>query len=143
MNELMLISIKTKYANQIFKGTKKYEYRRKSIGEKNCNKKIFVYSSEEEKAIIGYIIIDKILEGALDYILNETQNANNDDIKTYFKGCNKCYAFRIARAVKLKAPIYLSSIKQKEENFTVPQFYRYIKEKEYIYKRLKKEKYTL
>ena len=31
MEQLMLISIKTKYANQIFNGTKLYEYRRKSI----------------------------------------------------------------------------------------------------------------
>ena len=79
MEQLILISIKTKYANQIFNGTKLYEYRRKSIGEKNCNKKIFVYSSEEEKAIVGYIVVDKILEGNINYILEETNNKN----KTY------------------------------------------------------------
>ena len=72
MEQLILISIKTKYANQIFNGTKLYEYRRKSIGEKNCNKKIFVYSSEEEKAIVGYIIVDKILE--LNKLLFEKSN---------------------------------------------------------------------
>ena len=59
-NELLLMSIKTKYAAQIFDGTKEYEFRKKSIGEKNCYKKIYIYSSEKEKAIIGYIIVDKI-----------------------------------------------------------------------------------
>ena len=82
MEQLMLISIKTKYANQIFNGTKIYEYRRKSIGEKNCNKKIFVYSSEEEKAIVGYIIVDKILEGNIDYILEATNNKNSGSART-------------------------------------------------------------
>ena len=137
MEQLMLISIKTKYANQIFNGTKLYEYRRKSIGERNCNKKIFVYSSEEEKAIIGYIIVDKILEGNIDYILEETNNKNNGEIIDYFKGCDKCYALKIIKSVKFKTPIYLSEIKKKEKKFVVPQFYRYIKENEYIYEELK------
>lgn len=137
MERVMLISIKTKYANQIFNGTKLYEYRRKSIGERNCNKKIFVYSSGEEKAIVGYIIVDKIFEGNINYILEETNNKNNDEIIEYFNGCDKCYALRIASAVKFKIPMYLREIKKDEKNFVVPQFYRYIKENEYIYKELK------
>ena len=136
MEELMLISIKTKYANQIFNGTKLYEYRRKSIGEKNCNKKIFVYSSKEEKAIIGYIIIEKIIEGDINYILETTNNKNNTEIINYFNNCNKCYALKISNTVKFKTPIHLKEIKNIEKNFTVPQFYRYIKENEYIYKKL-------
>ena len=80
MNELLLLSIKTKYANQIFNGTKKYEFRRKSIGDKNCNKKIYIYSSEEDKAIIGYIIVDKVLNGNLNFILNATNYKDNQDI---------------------------------------------------------------
>lgn len=138
MNELMLISIKTKYANQIFEGTKKYEYRRKSIGEKNCNKRIYVYSSEKDKAIIGYIIVDKIIEGNVDYVLKNTDNENNSDLLPYFEGCDKCYALKIESTHKFKQPIYLNEIKSNDKNFVVPQFYRYIKENEYIYKMLSK-----
>ena len=43
MQEYILMSIKTKYANQIFEGSKLYEYRRKSIGSKNIGKIIFIY----------------------------------------------------------------------------------------------------
>lgn len=138
MNELMLISIKTKYANQIFEGTKKYEYRRKSIGEKNCNKRIYVYSSEKDKAIIGYIIVDKIIEGNADYVLKNTDNENNSDLLAYFEGNDKCYALQIESTYKFKQPIYLNEIKSNDQNFVVPQFYRYIKENEYIYKMLSK-----
>lgn len=137
MKQLMLISIKTKYSNQIFNKTKLYEYRRKSIGEKNCNKKIFVYSSEVEKAIVGYIIVENILEGNIDYILESTNNKNNVEIIDYFNSCDKCYALKIASAIRFKKPIYLNEIRSKEKNFVVPQFYRYIKENEYIYDKLK------
>lgn len=135
MEETLLLSIKTKYANKIFNGTKKYEYRRKSIGTKNINKKIFIYSSEEDRAIIGYIIVDKILEGNIDYILNTTNCS--DDISSYFDGCDKCYALHILKFKRLERPIYLKEIKDKNEKFIVPQFYRYIKKDEYIYNRLK------
>ena len=135
MEQMLLISIKTKYSNQIFNGTKVYEYRRKSIGEKNNNIKIYVYSSEQEKAIVGYIVIDKILSGNLEYVLNTTDNHDEDIIK-YFKGCNICYALKIKEAVKFKVPFSLKDIKNHDNNFVVPQFYRYIKESEYLYKEL-------
>ena len=130
------MSIKTKYANQIFDNTKVYEYRRRSIGEKNINKKIFIYSSEKEKAIIGYIIVDKIIEGTAKYVLETTGSSTKGDIINYFKGCSKCYALRIKKAVRLNTPINLTEIRKIQEKFVIPQYYRYIYENEPIYKLL-------
>ena len=128
-NELLLMSIKTKYANQIFDGTKEYEFRRKSIGEKNCNKKIYIYSSEEEKAIVGYMIVDKILSGNLEKIQTLTNSFNNKGMENYFNGCEECYALHISEHHKFIKPINLEDIKSQHKKFVVPQFYRYIKEK--------------
>lgn len=128
-NELLLMSIKTKYANQIFDGTKEYEFRRKSIGEKNCNKKIYIYSSEEEKAIVGYMIVDKILSGNLEKIQALTNSFNNKGMENYFNGCEECYALHISEHHKFIKPINLEDIKSQHKKFVVPQFYRYIKEK--------------
>ena len=97
MEPVLLMSIKTKYAKQIFQGIKKYEFRRKSIGEKNCNKKIYIYSSKDDKAIIGYIIIDKILSGDINFVLKNTNSLNNQEIKNYFNNCSKCYALHISK----------------------------------------------
>lgn len=135
MEDFVLLSIKTKYTNQIFAGTKVYEYRRKSIGEKNCNKKIFIYSSEEDRAIVGYIIVDKILEGTAEEILEQTNN--NPIILNYFEGCEKCYALHIAETHKFTESIPLKDIKEKYKKFTVPQFYRYVRPTEEIYNDLK------
>lgn len=132
-NELLLMSIKTKYANQIFAGTKEYEFRRKSIGEKNCYKKIYIYSSEEEKVIVGYIIVDKILSGNLEKIEALTNSFNNKSMENYFNGCEECYALHISEHHKFIKPIKLEDIKNQYKKFVVPQFYRYIREEEPIY----------
>ena len=112
MKKILLMSIKTKYANQIFKGTKKYEYRRRSIKEGNLNKKIFIYSSEIDKKIVGYIIVDEILEGTSEYILKRTNNEGNIDIINYFKDCENCYALKIKEAVLLQKAISLKELKE-------------------------------
>lgn len=140
MDEFLLMSIKTKYANQIFDGTKSFEFRRKSIGNKNCNKKIYIYSSEIDKSIIGYIVVDKILEGDLNYILSITNYTNHQDIIDYFDGCDKCYALHISEYHKFLVPIKLDYIKSHCDNFSVPQFYRYIRIQEPMYEELESRK---
>lgn len=138
MEQVLLMSIKTKYAKQIFQGIKKYEFRRKSIGEKNCNKKIYIYSSKDDKAIIGYIIIDKILSGDINYILKTTNYLNNQEIIKYLDGCSECYALHISKFHKFLKPLNLKEIRNNYEKCTIPQFYRYIKTTEPIYNELKK-----
>ena len=118
-------------------GTKLYEYRRKSIGTKNIGKKIFIYSSEEAKQIIGYIMIDNIIEGNLEYVLDYTNNKDNQDIINYFNNASNCYALSIDKVYKFSNPITLESIKRINNNFVIPQYYRYLKEDEVIYKILK------
>ncbi len=140
MDNLLLMSIKTKYANQIFNGTKKFEFRRKSIGDKNCNKKIYIYSSEEDKSIIGYIIVDKILKGDLDFILKVTDYNDNQDIIDYFDGCEECFALHISNYYKFLKPLKLEDIRASYEGFVIPQFYRYIKNQEPIYEELESRK---
>lgn len=136
MEKLILMSIKTKYANQIFSGIKKYEYRKKSIGVENCNKKIFIYSSGFDKKIIGYIIIDKIISGDINYVLKVTDNVGNNDVIKYFGDSNSCYAFHIFKTYKFSKPISLNEIKNMDNNFTIPQFYRYIRNDNPIYEML-------
>lgn len=57
MSKLILMSIKTNYAKEIFNGTKKYEYRRKSIGEKNLNNKIYIYTLLKKKKQLLVILL--------------------------------------------------------------------------------------
>ena len=52
-NRIAIISIMTYYARQIFDETKLYEFRKSPLRDELLNKKIYVYSAKEDKAIIG------------------------------------------------------------------------------------------
>lgn len=136
MQENLLMSIKTKYTNLIFNGSKIYEFRRRSIGEKNLNKKIYIYSSEDSKEIVGYIIVDKILTNDIDNLLEETKYQDTKSIREYFKNSKSCYALHIKETYKFIRPIKIEEIKQEHKDFVIPQFYRYIKPTESIYEKL-------
>lgn len=136
-NELLLMSIKTKYAKEIFDGTKRYEFRRKSIGDNNCHKRIYIYSSGEEKAIIGYMVVDGIISGSLEDILVETKTPNSEEMIDYYRGVSVCYALHIGEYHKFIKPIKLTDIKEIDREFVAPQFYRYIKADEVLYKLLR------
>lgn len=136
MQENLLMSIKTKHATRIFNGNKIYEFRRKSIKQENLNKKIFIYSSETTKEILGYMIVDKILENDIDSLLEETKYEDTKSIREYFKGCKTCYALHISETYRFVSPIKIEEIKKEHTDFVIPQFYRYIKPNESIYEKL-------
>ena len=136
MQENLLMSIKTKHATRIFNGNKIYEFRRKSIKQENLNKKIFIYSSETTKEILGYMIVDKILENDIDSLLEETKYEDTKSIREYFKRCKTCYALHISETYRFVSPIKIEEIKKEHSDFVIPQFYRYIKPNESIYEKL-------
>ncbi len=131
MDNLLLMSIHTKYANDIFNGKKKYEYRKSTIGDNNLNKKIYVYSSGIDKAIIGYIIVDKVLCGDVKYIIEKTNP--KDNISDYYRGALKAYALHIKLYCKFKNPITLSYLRKIDKNISLPQYYKYIKANSKLY----------
>lgn len=57
----ILMSIKPEYANQIFLGSKKCEYRKRIL--KQPFKRVYVYASSPVKRIVGYIDVDYVLQG--------------------------------------------------------------------------------
>ncbi len=136
MQEYLLMSIKTKHESKIFNGTKTYEFRRKSIGEKNLNKRIYIYSSEVKREIVGYIIVDEILYGSASELISKTGYEDGKGIEEYFNGING-YALHIKDYYKFIKPIKTSEVK-----FVIPQFYRYISKDEELYKLVLSRKVT-
>lgn len=132
-NKFLLMSIKTKHANKIFSGIKTFEYRTKSIKDNNLNKYCLIYSSEDEKAVIGYVVFDYIVEGSADYLINNTNPESINGLKEYLSNKEKGYALHIKEYKKFDNPITLKELRNSNDNFNIPQYYRYLKKGESLY----------
>ena len=67
-NRIIVMSIMTYYARQIFDETKGYEFRKSPLKDQDLDKKIYVYSAKEDKALIGYMKVSEILKGNSQYL---------------------------------------------------------------------------
>ena len=68
----------TYYARQIFDETKLYEFRKSPLRDELLNKKIYVYSAKEDKAIIGYFKVSDILNENTDEILRDMRSISKN-----------------------------------------------------------------
>lgn len=125
-NRSVLLSIQPEFADKIFNHTKKYEYR-KVIFSADI-KKVYVYSSSPISKIIGYFIIDDIIQGSPSYVWKKTSKDSGITKKyfdDYFNGYDKAYAIKIKSVKLFKKPIDPKSI---IKNFRPPQNFMYYSE---------------
>lgn len=123
----VLLSIKPIFANEIFNGNKKFEYR-KSIFKNKDIKTIVVYSTKPIGKIIGEFDIEDIIEDSPSEIWRLTKKYSGIEKHLYidyFLNRAKGYAIKIGKIKKYESPInpYVDY-----DNFTAPQSFKYIKE---------------
>lgn len=120
----VLLSIKPEYANKIFSGEKKFEFRKRIF--KNIKvKTVVVYSTMPVGKIIGEFSIEKIHEDTPDSIWNKTKSYSGIDKKffeEYYYGRDVAFAIEIG-----KVKLYDEEINPKENrvNFVAPQSFMY------------------
>lgn len=144
MEKLVVISIISKYAKQIFDGSKLFEFRKTPLKKELLNEKIYVYSAKEDKAIIGYFRISEVLCGNTEKILKLTgydkRNDANEIISYFGKNNPKCYALRIYDVNRFTKPVTLEEMRKLNPKVTMPQYIKYVYEENPIYKIIKKSK---
>lgn len=123
----VLLSIKPNYANSIFNGKKKFEFRKAIFKRKEVNT-VIVYSTMPVGKIIGEFKIKAIINDEPDQIWNKTKKyagINREYFDTYFSGRKKAYAIEIEQTELYSEPIdpYKSM-----KGFYPPQSFRYLKE---------------
>ena len=119
----MLISIKPEYVENIFNGSKKYEYRK--IRCKQDIDKIIIYSTYPIMKVVGEAKVEKILEDSPDRIWEKTKKYSGIDLnfyQKYFKGRSKAIAYKLTNIKKYDSPKELSSYGIK----AAPQSFVYI-----------------
>lgn len=100
----VLLSIKPEFAEKIFNGTKKYEFRKAIFKRPNIHK-IIVYASSPVKKVVGEFSIDEILSDTVDVIWNEThQDAgiSKQFYQSYYKNHNRAYAIKVGNTIRYK-----------------------------------------
>lgn len=119
----MLISIKPEHIENIFNGSKKYEYRK--IRCKQDIDKIIIYSTYPIMKVVGEAKVEKILEDSPDSIWEKTKKYSGIDLNSYqkyFKDRSKAIAYKLTNIKKYDSPKELSSYGIK----AAPQSFVYI-----------------
>jgi predicted transcriptional regulator len=122
----IILSIKPRFADLIFKGEKKYEFRRSIFKDERVNK-VIVYASAPVSKVIGEFEIDGVLNEAIDVLWNTTKDQSGiteEYYQEYFEGKNKGYAIKIKKAKKYKEWMSI----EEEFGIRAPQSFAYIKQ---------------
>lgn len=120
----VLLSIKPQYADKIFDGTKKFEFRRSIFKNPNI-KKVIVYSSSPVQKVIGEFEIDVILISDLESLWKKTHKYSGitkEYFFSYFVDKEHGYAIKIKNTKKYKKPLCIKN----DFNVIPPQSFLYI-----------------
>jgi ASC-1-like (ASCH) protein/predicted transcriptional regulator len=134
---IAIISIMTYYAKQIFDETKLYEFRKSPLKKELLDKKIYVYSAKEDKAIIGYFRVSDILNGNTTKILELTgydKRKDGFEIVDYFgKNNPNCFALHLYDVTEFEEYLTLKDMRKVSNNADMPQYIKFIYENDPLY----------
>lgn len=122
----VLLSIKPEFANKIFDGSKKFEFRKVIFKDKRVTK-IVVYASFPTQKVIGEFEIEKILFYDPNLLWNKTSEfsgISKDYFDTYFIDKKVGYAIQIKSITKYLNPLCL---KKDLKIKTPPQSFMYLR----------------
>jgi predicted transcriptional regulator len=120
----ILLSIKPEYAEKIFSGSKKYEFRRRIFKAPDV-KTVVVYASSPVGKVIGEFEIDSVICTDIESLwkLNEAiPGSNKRFFFEYFKDKKTGYAIKIGKVKKYDPPLDL----RRDFNLSPPQFFVYL-----------------
>jgi len=119
----VVLSIKPEFANKIFAGTKKFEFR-KAIFKNDKIKTVIVYASSPVQKVIGEFEIEKIINKDIDCLWELTQHFSGiteDYFYQYFANREEGFAIQIRKTKKYRQPKCLRA----DYNLFPPQSFAY------------------
>lgn len=120
----VILSIKPEFANKIFDGTKKYEFRR-AIFKNPDVKKVVVYSSSPVQKIIGEFEIDRIITHNPETLWSKTKKhsgISEDFFFQYFGDKKLGFAIKIKNTKLYQKPKCI----REDFNLVPPQSFLYL-----------------
>ena len=124
----VLLSIKPEFADRIFKGEKRFEFR-KAIFKKRDVDEIYVYVTAPVKLIVGKFSATKIhcdTPSNIWIMGHEYAGIDEEGFFEYFDGKDTAYAIEIGDTTLFQTPINPKDVMEK---FVPPQSFYYLDEK--------------
>ncbi|MFK7800043.1 MAG: ASCH domain-containing protein [Anaerolineae bacterium] len=131
--DVVLFSIKPKFANKIFSGEKTAELRRirpKQVGRGDL---ALVYVSSPIKSLVGAFEIENIIEAPVEslwQLLKGRAGISFEEFTEYFKGAETGVGILFNSCWQLAEPVELKELREASNTFNPPQSFRYPSEKE-------------
>jgi len=122
----VLLSIKPEFAEKIFDGTKKYEFRRSVFKNRNV-KTVVVYASSPVQQVVGEFEIESILNHSLKELWQLTKDysgISENFFFDYFSNKEKGYAIKIKKTKRYDRALSLKD----DFNATPPQSFMYLED---------------
>ena len=116
----ILLSINPEHVNNIFNGTKSYEYRKASTKRKVDG--IFIYCTSPIKKIVGYADVEEVIEGKPSEVWKKTEKHSGitkQFFDLYYVNRDKAVAYKLKNVKQYRRPKSLSKygIKNAPQSF--------------------------
>lgn len=125
----IILSIKPQFTKHIFLGNKHVELRKKIGNSFSTGKKLYIYSSSPEKAVVGKAIISKIEYLSIESIVEKhllEACVNESFTRKYYENHTHGYLIWLKEIVQFDEPIELSELRKYD--FIPPQSFCYARE---------------
>lgn len=123
----VILSIKPKYCDEILKGTKKYEFRRKSFSRNT--RLVYMYSTAPIGKIVGTFEVKRIYADTPKMLWAKYKDAagiGETEFFDYFEGLKSGFAIEVKNVQSCKPPFDPRLLMP---NFEPPQSYLYLPKK--------------
>lgn len=138
-SNILLLSIKPKYANQIFAGTKQVELRRVRT-RLQTGDLVLIYVSSPEKALVGSFEVEQVIVKDLPEHLNqlwyevkEKAAVERKTFDRYYQGASVGVGIFCKNIQRFRKPIHLDTLRIKQPHIVPPQCYRYLTQGEFTW----------
>jgi predicted transcriptional regulator len=124
----VLMSIKPKYADLIFAGTKTIELRR-VCPKISPGDLVLVYVSSPRMALVGGFEVAGVVSDKPQTLCKKWQPQSGVEKETflhYFQGAAKAYGILIGRTWQFESATELKTLRRRKGGFHPPQSYRYV-----------------
>jgi predicted transcriptional regulator len=125
--QMLLMSIRPRFADQILSGVKRFELRRRPL-RVQPGAVVVVYASASLRAVIGAFVVDGILTSSVPTLWDELSGqlgVTKDEYDSYFAGTQVGHAIAVGARVRID-PIPLHLLRQRRPGFRPPQSYMYL-----------------